>query len=83
MDTEGIIKRIDTEIASRSSKNFGVKVGEALFSALVQAGKIQKATFGVMGTSLFECELNAYDGEYAVTLDWDLDDDEFAVGLPK
>jgi hypothetical protein len=83
MDTVSVIKKIDTEVASRSSKDFGVKVGEKLFLALVQAGKIKKAKFGVMGTSLFECELPAYDGVYAVTLDWEIGDDEFAVGTPK
>lgn len=83
MDTASIIKKIDAEIASRSSKDFGVKVGEKLFSALVKDGKIKKAKFGVMGTSLYECEFPAYDGAYAVTPDWEIGDEEFAVGTPK
>ena len=83
MNTDNIIKEIDTMVASRSSENFGIKVGEKVFSALIRCGKIKKAKFGIMGTKLFDCELLAYDGKYAVTLDWELADDEFVVGTPE
>ena len=83
MTIDKIIADIDAQIATRTSGDFGIKVGNALFSALIKAGKIKKAKFGVMGTGLFECEFPAYDGKYVVTPDWEFPDDAFAVGTPR
>ncbi len=77
------IQKIDAEINTRSSKNFGIKAGEVLFKELVKAGKIKDTMFGIMGTSLFEIELPAYDGLYAVSLSMEMDETAFEVGKPS
>jgi len=76
------IQKIDAEIKTRSSEDFGIKVGEELFKSLVKAGKIKGAMFSIKGTSLFEMELPAYDSCYAVFLDMDMDEAAFEVGKP-
>ena len=83
MNIDDKIQKIDAEIKTRSSKNFGIKVGEELFKALVKAGKIKGARFSVMGTSLFEMELPAYDSSYAVFLDIEMNEAAFEVGQPS
>ena len=80
MDTQATIHKIYAEVGSRSSQDFGIKVGSDLFSSLASAGKIKKVKFDIMGTKLFECELPAYDGIYAVSLDWEMDPNEFKLG---
>ena len=83
MDLGAIIQQIDTEIASRSSPDFGIKVGDELFKQLAAQGHIKKATFTVMGTGLFPMEWPAYKGKHAITPDWEMDDHGFVVGIPQ
>jgi hypothetical protein len=80
MDIKERIKAIDGEIATRKSKNFGIKVRMDLSRALIKAGKIKKAEFTVAGTGGFPMNLPAYDGQYFVFEDWEIGDDQFEVG---
>ncbi len=82
MDSAKIIAEIDAQIASRSSSNFGIKVGQDLYVELDKAGRIKKAKFGVLGTKLWEHDALAYDGKYAISYDWELGNDKFVVGTP-
>lgn len=82
MDLPAIVAAIDSEIAERKSDGFGVKVGGALFKALVQHGHIEKVDFSVSGTGAFNEKLPAYNGKHFVWHDWELGDDAFEVGIP-
>jgi hypothetical protein len=82
MDVKEVAKSIDSEIASRSSDRFGIKVGSALFSALAEDRLITLEKFSIMGSGLYEHELPAYQGRYVVTIDYDMDEYGFAVGTP-
>jgi len=83
MDIDQIIQAIDDEIATRPSRNFGIKVGNELFKALAAQGHVENAVFSVMGSGLFEMELPTYKGKHALTLDWEMEDYAFLVGHPK
>jgi hypothetical protein len=83
VDIAIITNQIDQEISTRTSDGFGIKVGSALYNALVKAGKIKKATFSAWGTGAFAEELPAYNGKYFVFSDWELGDRDFKVGVPS
>nr|WP_321507822.1 hypothetical protein [uncultured Celeribacter sp.] len=83
MQIAEIIKEIDSEISSRSSDKFGIKVGCELYIALAEAQKIKKATFSAWGTGAFPEELPAYGGKYFIYHDWELGDWDFKVGVPN
>lgn len=70
------------EVATRTSPDFGIKVGRELFDHLVKQGKITKETFSVSGSGAFPMELPAYDGKHYVLDDWELGERDFRVGVP-
>lgn len=70
------------EVATRTSPDFGIKVGRELFDHLVKEGKITKETFSVLGSGAFPVELPAYDKKHYVFDDWELGERDFKVGVP-
>ena len=54
MDIAEKVKMIDAEIASRTSRNFGIMMGRQLFLDLARIGKIKKTQFGVMGSETLQ-----------------------------
>lgn len=83
MNIDQKIADIDAEVAKRTSPNFGIKFGSDLYLALIQAGKIKKAKFSILGTGAFEMEMPAYDGKYAAWNEWEIEGDDFEVGTPR
>jgi hypothetical protein len=82
MDINTIKAVIDSEVSTRKSEKFGIKVGGELYKELAKAGHIKKVTFSAWGTGAFPEELPAYEGKYYIFHDWELGDYAFKVGTP-
>lgn len=83
MNIDRIIADIDSELSTRKTESFGIKVSYDIFRDLAQAGKIKKAKFGALGTGLFEGELPAYCGRFFIYPDLELAADQFEVGADR
>ena len=80
MDIENAIRRMDAEIATRSSEDFGIKAGIKTYLELHNAGHISMEKFSVLGTGTFELEFPAYKKKFAVCVDLGMAEDAFDVG---
>ncbi|WP_417834943.1 hypothetical protein [Thalassospira xiamenensis] len=83
MDVREIVKSLDSEIAARTSDRFGIKMGYALMKALAEDGLVTLEKFSIMGSGVFEHELPTYKRKYAVTIDYDMADYDFALGVAR